>query len=533
MDTANRFARYLRFRSVLDDPFVELDLSHSALEESDVSALTPALTKALQAMQEVEAGSIANADEGRQVGHFWLRAPGLAPSEELEQTIRGSIDDLAAFVEAVHCGRIAPPEGGAFRKVVLCGIGGSALGPMLLNDIFGSPVAGDSAAGSSGQPMQLFVLDNTDPEGIDRMLARVGSLQDALVIVISKSGGTAETRNGMLEVRRAVEQQGLAFAARAIAVTMDGSKLHQLATGEAWLKTFPMWDWVGGRTSITSAVGLLPGALIGMDIRAFLAGAAAMDDATRNPDVWQNPAAMLAAFWHHEGQGKGERAMVVLPYKDRMLLLSRYMQQLVMESLGKEHDRQGNVVNQGLAVYGNKGSTDQHAYVQQLRDGRHDFFATFVRVLQDRDGDEHFEVADGVTAGDFLDGFWQGTRTALHEKGRRSATIAVDRVDERVLGALVGLFERTVSIYAELIDTNAYHQPGVEAGKKAAGVVLDLQGKLLAAITTDAQSVIALAAKVSADPADCWPILQHLAANRSHVHVVRGHEPADATFLRR
>jgi glucose-6-phosphate isomerase len=102
-----------------------------------------------------------------------------------------------------------------------------------------------------------------------------------------------------------------------------------------------------------------------------------------------------------------------------------------------------------------------------------------------------------------------------------------------VLGALVGLFERTVSIYAELIDTNAYNQPGVEAGKKAAGVVLDLQGKLLAAITTDAQSVIALAAKVSADPADCWPILQHLAANRSHVHVVRGHEPADATFLRR
>lgn len=538
MDTANRFARYLRFRSVLDDPFVELDLSHSALEESDVSALTPALTKALQAMQEVEAGSIANADEGRQVGHFWLRAPGLAPSEELEQTIRGSIDDLAAFVEAVHCGRIAPPEGGAFGKVVLCGIGGSALGPMLLNDIFGSPVAGDaavggSAVGNSGQPMQLFVLDNTDPEGIDRMLARVGSLQDALVIVISKSGGTAETRNGMLEVRRAVEQQGLAFAARAIAVTMDGSKLHQLATGEEWLKTFPMWDWVGGRTSITSAVGLLPGALIGMDIRAFLAGAAAMDDATRNPDVWQNPAAMLAAFWHHEGQGKGERAMVVLPYKDRMLLLSRYMQQLVMESLGKEHDRQGNVVNQGLAVYGNKGSTDQHAYVQQLRDGRHDFFATFVRVLQDRDGDEYFEVADGVTAGDFLDGFWQGTRTALYEKGRRSATIAVDRVDERVLGALVGLFERTVSIYAELIDTNAYHQPGVEAGKKAAGVVLDLQGKLLAAITTDAQSVIALAAKVSADPADCWPILQHLAANRSHVHVVRGHEPADATFLRR
>ncbi len=533
MDTANRFARYLRFRSVLDDPFVELDLSHSALAESDVAALTPQLTAALQAMKDLEGGSVANQDEGRQVGHFWLRAPGLAPSEELEQTIRGSIDDIAEFVQAVHSGRVLPPEGGTFRKVVLCGIGGSALGPMLLADVFGGGVFGGGGSAGGAHPMELCVLDNTDPEGIDRALAEIGSLQDALVIVISKSGGTPETRNCMLEVRRAVEGQGLAFGARAIAVTMDGSKLHQLATSEQWLQTFPMWDWVGGRTSITSAVGLLPGALVGMDVRAFLAGAAAMDDATRNPDVWQNPAAMLAAFWHHEGGGKGERAMVVLPYKDRMLLLSRYMQQLVMESLGKELDRQGNVVNQGLAVYGNKGSTDQHAYVQQLRDGRHDFFATFVRVLQDRSSDEHFEVDPGVTAGDYLDGFWQGTRKALHEKGRRSATIAVDRVDERVLGALVGLFERTVSIYAELIDTNAYHQPGVEAGKKAAGIVLDLQGKLLAAVSAAGQTTAALAEQVAADPADCWPILQHLAANRADIHVVRGHEPAEATFLRR
>jgi glucose-6-phosphate isomerase len=526
MDTANRFARYLRFRSVLDDPFVELDLSHSGLEASDVDALTPSLQQALQAMRDLEAGSIANQDEGRQVGHFWLRAPGLAPTEELSETIRASIEDVDAFVQAVHSGSIAPPEGGAFTKVVLCGIGGSALGPMLLADAFGGP----------SQPMSLVVLDNTDPEGIENVLERVGGLQDALLIVISKSGGTPETRNCMLELRRIVETQGLQFAPRAVAITMHGSKLHQLAVGENWLKTLPMWDWVGGRTSITSAVGLLPGALIGMDVRAFLAGAAAMDDATRREDVWQNPATMLAAFWHHEGKGRGERAMVVLPYKDRMLLLSRYLQQLVMESLGKEHDRQGNVVHQGLAVYGNKGSTDQHAYVQQLRDGRHDFFATFVRVLQDR-GDQQsvdglFAVEPGVTTGDYLDGFWQGTRQALLEKGRLSATIAVDRLDERVLGALVGLFERTVSIYAELINVNAYHQPGVEAGKKAAGVVLELQGKLLDALGSEARDVRALADLVQADAADCWPILQHLAANRADVHVVRGHEPDRATFFR-
>ncbi|MBL8751238.1 MAG: glucose-6-phosphate isomerase [Planctomycetes bacterium] len=519
---ADRFARYLRFRSVLEDPFVELDLGHGALAESDVESLRAPLERALDAMTKLEGGAIANADEKRMVGHFWLRAPGLAPSPDFEEEIVRTIASIESFAQAVHSGRLAPPEGGAFTKVVLCGIGGSALGPMLL----------DGAFARIDSPMSLCVLDNTDPDGIDLALEHLGSLQDALVIVISKSGGTPETRNGMLEVERACRGQGLAFAPRAVAVTTPGSALHQRATKEGWLSTFPMWDWVGGRTSITSAVGLLPGALIGMDVRAFLAGAAAMDDATRRVDPWQNPAAMLAAFWHHEGKGRGERAMVVLPYKDRLVLLSRYLQQLVMESLGKEHDRKGKVVNQGIAVYGNKGSTDQHAYVQQLRDGRHDFFAVFVRVLQDR-AEGVFEVEPGATSGDFLDGFWQGTRAALFDKGRASATLCVDRIDERVLGALVALFERTVALYAELVDVNAYHQPGVEAGKKAAARVLDLQHKLLAALGTAPVDVRAVAVAVGADPADCWPILQHLAANRPEVAVTRGHDPVAARFHRR
>ncbi|MFY9342121.1 MAG: glucose-6-phosphate isomerase [Planctomycetota bacterium] len=518
----DRFALYQRFRSVLEDPFVELDLGHGGMSEADVQARTAGLQQALAAMRELEAGGVANADEKRMVGHFWLRAPGLAPKVEIEEAIVGTIAKIEAFAQAVHSGRIAPPEGGTFTKVVLVGIGGSALGPMLLADVFGGPEA----------PMSLLVLDNTDPEGIDLALERLGSLQDAVVIVTSKSGGTPETRNGMLEVQRACKQQGLEFAPRAVAVTTPGSALHQRAEKEGWAATFPMWDWVGGRTSITSAVGLLPGALLGMDLRAFLAGAAAMDDATRRAEVWQNPAAMLAAFWHHQGKGKGERAMVVLPYKDRLLLLSRYLQQLVMESLGKEHDRKGKVVNQGIAVYGNKGSTDQHAYVQQLRDGRHDFFATFVRVLQDR-GAGHFEVEAGATSGDYLDGLWQGTRAALLDKGRVSATIGIDRLDERTLGAIVGLFERAVAIYAELVDVNAYNQPGVEAGKKAAAAVLELQKKLLAALGSAPQDVRALASKVGADPADCWPVLQHLAANRPEVHVVASHDPATAKFSRR
>ncbi|HLQ39315.1 MAG TPA: glucose-6-phosphate isomerase, partial [Planctomycetota bacterium] len=290
--------------------------------------------------------------------------------------------------------------------------------------------------------------------------------------------------------------------------------------------------WVGGRTSITSAVGLLPGALVGMDVRALLAGAAAMDEATRRADVRQNPAALLAAFWYLQGNGRGERAMVVLPYKDRLLLLSRYLQQLVMESLGKELDRRGRTVHQGLAVYGNKGSTDQHAYLQQLRDGRHDFFALFVRVLKDRAG-ESIEVEPGVTAGDFLDGFWQGTRQALLAKGRASATLCIESLQERTLGALIALFERAVGIYGELVDVNAYHQPGVEAGKQAAARVIELQRKLVAALATEAQSCEQLAAAVDADAFDCWPILLHLATNRPAVTGTVLHDPQRARFQRR
>lgn len=521
MDTSTPFSRYLRFRSTLEDPFVELDLSHAELVEADVEAMRPGLAAALTAMRALEGGSVANVDEQRQVGHFWLRAPGIAPDAETGDAIRAAIDAVESFAASVHSGAVAPPEGGAFKHVVLCGIGGSALGPMLLADALAKPSA----------PMSLTVLDNTDPEGIDAALGRLGSLASALVVVISKSGGTPETRNGMLEVQRAIEAQGLAFGPRAVAITTAGSKLDARAKAEGWLMTLPMWDWVGGRTSVTSAVGLLPGALIGMDVRGFLAGAAAMDDATRSEDVYNNQAAMLAAYWHHESRGRGERAMVVLPYKDRLLLLSRYLQQLVMESLGKELDRAGARVHQGLTVYGNKGSTDQHAFVQQLRDGRHDFFVTFVRVLRDRE-QGHFEVEPGVTTGDYLDGFWQGTRRALRESGRSSATICVDRIDARVMGALVALFERAVAIYAELIDTNAFHQPGVEAGKQAAAEVLALQARLLEAVTTDPKDVLTLAAEVGAEATDCWSILLHLAVNRRDVHCAHRQDPARAVFRR-
>ena len=203
----------------------------------------------------------------------------------------------------------------------------------------------------------------------------------------------------------------------------------------------------------------------------MLAGARACDEVTRSAQTSRNPAALLAAMWFHAGGGRGAKDMVVLPYKDRLELFSKYLQQLVMESLGKELDLDGNVVNQGIAVYGNKGSTDQHAYVQQLRDGVNNFFVTFIEVLRDRRG-ASLAVDPGVTTGDYLAGFLLGTRQALHESGRESITITIQEVSPFSVGVLIALFERAVGFYASLVNINAYHQPGVEAGKKAATAVI-------------------------------------------------------------
>src|SRR5436853_1983469 len=188
----------------------------------------------------------------------------------------------------------------------------------------------------------------------------------------------------MLEAEAKFAAKGLQFARHAVAVTGVGSELDKHAEADGWLARFPMYDWIGGRTSVMSAVGLLPMALQGFDIDAFLAGAAAMDEHTRTQDVTQNAAMLLALMWYYAGNGKGEKDMVILPYKDRLALFAKYLQQLVMESLGKEKDLEGKIVHQGIAVYGNKESSEQHAYVQQLRDGVLNFFVTFIERDKDR-----------------------------------------------------------------------------------------------------------------------------------------------------
>ncbi len=507
MDKTELWNRYNRYLCNNVEIGLSLDISRMMFPDDFFERMEPAMQRAFSAMKELEAGAVANPDEGRMVGHYWLRNAHLAPTDGMRAEIEAAVKQVLAFASDIHEGRIRATNGETFTHLLVIGIGGSALGPQFVADALSTPL----------DRMKLHFLDNTDPDGMDRVFAELGTdISRTLTIVISKSGSTKETRNGMLEAQSAYRRAGLDFARHTVAVTGDYSELDKLARTEEWLQRFPMWDWVGGRTSVTSSVGLLPAALQGIDVLALLDGARACDEITRRPETLQNPAALMALMWYHATNGCGEKDMVMLPYKDRLLLFSRYLQQLIMESVGKELDLDGKVVSQGLTVYGNKGSTDQHAYVQQLREGVANFFVTFIEVLQDRQGPSML-VEDGITSGDFLFGFFQGTRTALYENGRESMAITVDVVDARTIGTLVALFERTVGLYSSLININAYHQPGVEAGKKAAGVVISLQKKVVELLKKRQDEMTAedIAANLGRpeEVEAIYAILRHLAAN--------------------
>ena len=291
-------------------------------------------------MAALEGGVIANIDENRMVGHYWLRAPELAPTKEIQEAITNDIEHIETAVKKVHEGSIHPPEAPKFTDILAVGIGGSALGPQFISE----------ALAPDFPPLQIHFIDNTDPAGIKRVLNRIQDrLKSTLIIDTSKSGGTPEPRNGMLEVKKVYEKLGLNFAQHAVAVTMEGSKMDELARAEGWLGEFP-------------------------------------------------------------------------------------------------------------------------------------------------------------------------------ENDRDSITITIPQINPRTVGALVALYERAVSFYASLVNINAYHQPGVEAGKKAAASILELQTEVVtilknAGTPLDVETIAAKAGAAEQVEA-VYKILRHLAANQRGIALI-------------
>ena len=471
------FCEYLWFDDTLG---FWVDISKMSISKSDFERLETDFHKAFVAMNKLENGTIANIDEARQVGHYWLRNPSLSPTKQIAAQIQSEIKNIKSFSSDVIKGNLRDIRGNRFTDVLWIGIGGSSLGPILLYNSLNQP----------NSKIKFHFLDNVDSLGIRDQLDLIGDkLKNTLVVVVSKSGGTIEPRICMEQAKYRFHSQGIDWNTHAVAITMKDSLLDTQASNEDWLIRFDLPDWVGGRTSITSSVGLLAISLMGLDLDYFLEGASVMDDITRIPAIKTNPAALLSAAWYLTGDAKGKKDMVVLPYKDRLEVFSKYLQQLVMESLGKKNDRNGVIVNQGLSVYGNKGSTDQHAYIQQLRDGLDNFFAIFIEILKDSSPN----LQEGyMNPNDYLSGFMQGTRKALTEANRQNITISIKELNEFSLGALIALFERAVGLYAELINVNAYDQPGVESGKIAAAEIIDIQNKLYKSISKDKEYTISM-----------------------------------------
>ena len=456
MDWAERSKKY-----TLCDYANGFSISFAGMKfsEAELDALSSKFERAAAEMKKLESGAIKNPDEQRKVTHFTDRIT-YPESSEFR-----SVEEFAALVRA----------DGKFDAVVVNGIGGSALGPQLMQFAINGPYWNELSREQRKNGLKIYFLDNTDSSGFADLLS-VMDPEHTLHLVISKSGGTKETRNNMIAMEDFYASRNLKFGDYAVAVTMKDSSLYKHAVEAGYLKIFNMADSVGGRTSETAIVGHLPAALTGIDFKRFLAGACAMDEWTRGNDPRNNPAMMLAAMWYIAGNGKGDRNMVIVPYSDRLVLLSRYLQQLVMESLGKELDLDGNVVHQGLNVFGNKGGTDAHAFIQQLNDGRDDFFATFIEVQQDA---AKLPIENNTAMGDYLHGFFEGLCAALRNKGRQIITIRIPQITVFELGQIIALYERAVAVYAEFININAFHQPGVQAYKLAAEDALVLRSKVL------------------------------------------------------
>jgi len=199
MPSSSLWQRFQQYFVHYDDLGFSLDISRMRFPDDFFEKMQPKIDKAFAAMRELESGAIANPDEKRMVGHYWLRNSALAPTTELRTDIEGTNKRIKTFAADIHAGKIANEKGEHFKHVLLIGIGGSALGPQFVAD----------ALGSSGDPMDIYFFDNTDPDGFDRVFDRIDKhLSQTLVVVVSKSGGTKETRNGMLEAEAKFKAKG-------------------------------------------------------------------------------------------------------------------------------------------------------------------------------------------------------------------------------------------------------------------------------------------------------------------------------------
>ena len=364
---------------------------------------------------------------------------------------------------------------GRFDHLIVLGIGGSALGAKALLGALKPPAWNERSSAERGGLPTLTVLENVDPVTVAATLERLDPRR-TLVNVISKSGGTAETLAQYLIVRQWLERAlGEAAAREHLVITTDPAKgpLRAIATTER-ITAFDVPPDVGGRFSVLTAVGLVPAALLGIDIAALLAGAAAAAQDADAPELAANAAARYAALQWQAQASRAANVHVVMPYSDRLKEFAEWYRQLWAESLGKKVDRAGREAFRGPTPVGAVGATDQHSQVQLFIEGPFDKTITFIRVLDtvgqltipSRPGlGAELSYLPGKSLGALLDAELHATREALRSQGRMSSTLEVDAVDAFHLGQLMMFFQAATGYAGVWYDVNPFDQPGVELGK--------------------------------------------------------------------
>lgn len=363
---------------------------------------------------------------------------------------------------------------GRFDNILVLGIGGSALGGIAVTEALLKPYWNLLTPEQRDNFPRIFFLDNIDPDSMNALFDML-DLKRTLVNVITKSGSTAETMSQFMIVKSRLEQElGEDEYRKNVVATTDRQTgvLRQIAEQEGY-KTFVVPDDVGGRFSVFSAVGLLPFALVGIDIDEIMNGIKDMDLALKNTDINENIAAQGALIQYLMDVKKGKNISVMMPYSSRLKYISDWYVQLWAESLGKSCDRAGNHVHVGPTPVKALGATDQHSQIQLYNEGPNNKIITFIRVGE---FDTTLEIPrifeytgigylGGKTINDLINAEADSTRVSLSDYGRPTVTITIPKVDGYNVAQLLYMFEVQTAIAGELYNIDTFNQPGVEQAK--------------------------------------------------------------------
>ena len=387
----------------------------------------------------------------------WLQWMNLGYNEETVWLVK----EYAAMVQ------------GRFENVLVLGIGGSALGGIAVCEALLKPYWNLLSNEQRENLPKIFFLDNIDPDQINGLLD-VLDLKKTLVNVITKSGSTAETMSQFMILRDKLEQElGDDYRKHIVATTDQSVGILRQISNEEGYKTFVVPDDVGGRFSVFSAVGLLPFALVGIDIEELMQGVKDMDLALKNTDIHHNIAAQNALIHFLMDTQKGKNITVMMPYSSRLKYVSDWYVQLWAESLGKSYDLDGSKVNIGPTPVKAVGATDQHSQIQLYNEGPNNKIINFVRV---KEFDTTLEIPKifeftgagylgGKTINELINAEADSTKVALTDYQRPNVTITLEKVNPYNIGQLLYMLEVQTAIAGELYNINTFNQPGVEQAK--------------------------------------------------------------------